>query len=118
MNVEMPDDQRTLMVLRGDFVDIMCQVNPDYEKFVSYAGKQKVLYLHLLRALYGCIQSSLLWYELYSKTLKDMGFVINEYDRCVANKMIKGNQCTICWYVDDNKVSHMSDDVISFLQTC
>ena len=35
LHAEMPDDQRTLMVLRGDFVDIMCQVNPDYEKFVS-----------------------------------------------------------------------------------
>ena len=30
---------------------------------------------------------------------------INPYDRCVANKMINGSQCTIVFYVDDNKIS-------------
>ncbi len=41
----------------------------------------------------------------------EMGFEINPYDRCVANKMIDGKQCTILWYVDDNKVSHMDPKV-------
>jgi len=66
----MPEDKQTLMVLRGDFVDIMCQVDPDNKRY-------------RLRALYGCIESALLWYNLY---VKDMGFVINSYDRCVAKK--------------------------------
>ena len=48
----------------------------------------------------------LLWYDLYANTLKDMGFEINSYDKCIANKMINGNQCTIGWYVDNNKISH------------
>ncbi len=42
-----------------------------------------------------------------------MGFKINEYDKCVANKIINGSQCTICWYVDDNKVSHKDENVIT-----
>jgi hypothetical protein len=42
-----------------------------------------------------------------------MGFVLNPYDPCVANKVINGKQCTICWYVDDLKVSHMERDVVS-----
>jgi hypothetical protein len=29
----------------------------------------------------------------------------------VANKIIEGTQCTVCWYVDDNKISHANDDV-------
>ena len=41
-----------------------------------------------------------------------MGFVINPYDRCIANKMIDGKQCTIAWNVDDNKVSHVSKEVV------
>jgi hypothetical protein len=40
-----------------------------------------------------------------------MGFEINPYDKCVANKVIEGTQYTVCWYVDDNKVSHANDDV-------
>ena len=35
-----------------------------------------------------------------------MGFGINPYDKCIANKTINGNQCTIGWYFDDNKISH------------
>ena len=58
-------------------------------------NNKKILYLRLLKALYGCVKSALLWYELFSTTLKDMGFVLNPYDECVANKMVNGKQCTI-----------------------
>jgi len=115
LHAKMPDDKKTLMVLRGDFADIMCQVNPEYERFTKGEGKNKVLYLHLLRALYGCIESALLWYNLYVETLRGMGFQVNPYDRCVANKIIKGKQCTICWYVDDNKVSHEDEEVVTWI---
>ena len=42
-----------------------------------------------------------------------MGFQINPYDRCVANNIINGHQCTICWYVDDNKISHIDSNVVT-----
>ena len=57
------------------------------------------------------IESALRWYELFTGTLCGMGFTLNPYDRCVANKMINGNQSTVGWYVDDNKVSHVDDGV-------
>ena len=41
-----------------------------------------------------------------------MGFRLNPYDRCVANKMINGKQCTMVWYVDDNKLSHEDPKVV------
>ena len=50
---------------------------------------------------------------MYSETLKKEGFIINPYDRCVANKEINGKQCTIVWYVDDNKVSHVDPQVVT-----
>ena len=110
----MPEDKNVIMVLRGKFVDIMCQVDPSYHEYVTVNSKgQKVLYLKILRALYGCIESALLWYQLYAETLEGLGFKINPYDRCVANKVINGSQCTICWYVDDNKISHADKDVVS-----
>ena len=62
--------------------------------------------------MYGCVQSALLWYELYTTTLKDIGFEVNPYNMCVANAEINGKQCTICWYVDDNKISHTDPKVI------
>ena len=76
-------------------------------------NKKNILYLRLLKALYGCVKVALLWYELLSTTLKDMGFVFNPYDECVANKMVNGKQCTITWHVDDNKISHVDSKVMS-----
>eukprot|EP00957_Ditylum_brightwellii_P047606 3616093-Ditylum_brightwellii.AAC.1 len=41
-----------------------------------------------------------------------MGFKVNPYDRCVANDMINGKQCTLVWYVDDNKLSYADSKVV------
>ena len=71
LHVLMPEDKDVIMVLREKFVEIMCQVDPVYESYVAVNSKgQKVLYLKVLRALYGAIESALLWYELYSSTLE------------------------------------------------
>ena len=106
-------DVFTVMKLVGVDVDIMCNVDSKYKKFVIEENGQRVLYLQLLKALYGCVRSALLWYELFATTLKDMGFVLNPYDPCVANKMIQGKQCTVVWYVDDNKISHVRGTVVT-----
>ena len=113
LNAYMPDDKFVLLKLEGEFVDIMCEVNPEYTNDVRHEQGKKVLYLRVLKALYGCIESALLWYEMYSSTLEKMGFVINPYDKCVANKIIDGKQCTIVWYVDDNKLSHVDEKVVT-----
>lgn len=53
------------------------------------------------------------WHELFNTTLTDMGFEINLYDRCVANKMVNRKQCTmIVCYIDDCKISHAKQGVI------
>ena len=38
---------------------------------------------------------------------------MNPYDPCVANKIINCTQITICWHVDDLKVSHKDEDVVT-----
>ncbi len=58
------------------------------------------------------IESALLWYNLYTEVLHKEGFVINPYDKCVANKMVDNKQCTIAWYVDDNILSHVEPTVV------
>ena len=32
----LPDDKVVQMKFEGEFVDIMCEVNPEYENFVTY----------------------------------------------------------------------------------
>ena len=39
---------------------------------------------------------------------------MNPYDPCVWNKMIKGTQITICFHVDDCKISHELVSVVDY----
>ena len=112
LHAETPKGKLLIIKLRGEFADIMCQTNDKYKKYIHYENGNKVLYLQVLRALYGCIESAMLWYALFTSTLIKMGFEINPYDRCIANKVIDGNQCTIAWYVDDVKISHQNKRVV------
>jgi hypothetical protein len=73
---------------------------------------KSVLYVKLDKALYGCIESALLFYKHLSKALHDLGFNPNPYDPCVFNKEVNGKQCTICVHVDDLKISCEDESAI------
>ena len=103
----------TVMKIEGLDVDVMCDVDASYKAFVTEENGKRVMYLQLVKALYGCVRSALLWYDLFKSTLEKMGFKLNPYDPCVANKMINGTQCTLVWYVDDNKISHVDPAVVT-----
>ena len=45
----------------------------------------------------------------------ERGFELNQYNRCVANNLVNGKQCTLVWYLDYNKVSHMETKVLEDL---
>ena len=54
-----------------------------------------------------------MWYRMFVGTLESLGFTVNPYDKCTANKMIDGKQCTVTWYVDDIKISHVDKSVVT-----
>ena len=54
----------------------------------------------------------MLFYHKLVSELKERGFKINEYDPCVATKMVNDEQMTITWHVDDLKISHMDREVV------
>ena len=74
-----------------------------------------MLCMRLIKAIYGCVKSALLWYKVFYSSLQAMGFVLNPYDSCVANCMIKGKQCMVAWYVDDAKISHEDPEVVTMI---
>ena len=73
------------------------------------------IYVKLKKALYGTIQTALLFWKNLTKVLKKWGFTINPYGWCVANKLVKGKQLTIVWNVDDLKISRVDQEVVSDL---
>ena len=77
-----------------------------YREYVRYPNGHVNLYVRMTKALYGMLKSALWFYEKLRKDLESDGFVINDYDPCVANKMVNRTQMTLTWHVDDLKVSH------------
>ena len=76
-----------------------------YQPFVSYYTWKPVLYVRLQKALYDCLKGALLFYEKLVGYLEAYGFKINPYDSCMASKIIGGKQLTLCWHVDNLKIS-------------
>jgi len=60
----------------------------------------------VLCAIYGMLQSALLWYKRLQKDLEKENFIFNPYDPCMANQKKNRKQHTICFHVDDLKSSH------------
>ncbi len=64
------------------------------------------------------MKSALLFYRKLIKELKGMGFEINPYDPCVANKFVDGKQMTVRWHLDDLRISHVDQDKILKFMKC
>jgi hypothetical protein len=107
----LPENKTVFMKFKGKFADIMCNVNPEYKDTIFEENGKRTLYVKVLKATYGLIEAALIWYNVYTDVLMKMGFVLNPYDKCMANKIINSKQCSIGWYVDDNKVSHAEEAV-------
>ncbi len=59
------------------------------------------------------MKAALLYYQRFVTDLKSVGFHINPYDPCVANKIVRGKQLIVVWHVDDLKVSHVRPTVVT-----
>jgi hypothetical protein len=102
------NEDKVVMRIRGHMVDVLMKVAPRvYSPYVS-TDKQgrKQLLVECLNAIYGMMVASLLYYHKFTRSLKSQGYVMNPYDPCVWNKMIEKKQITICFHVDNCKVSH------------
>ena len=78
---------------------------------IWFMKREKVIYIEVLRALYGMLVAALLWYKKVRADLETIGFKFNPYDACVANRIVKGKQHTIRFHVDDLMSSHVDQKV-------
>ena len=91
-------NKRTHVILDGKMADLVVTANPSrYKDYETYnKNGNKVLWLEVKKALYGCMESArLLWEDITDHLVNKLGFIVNPYDMCVANKVIEGIQFTI-----------------------
>ena len=117
LSVDMDEmgEEHVHMVLRGRMAELMAMTAPAvYCDYISTDAKgNKILYVRLKKALYGLLKSALLFYRKLWGDLSSLGFVVNPYDPCVANKDVDGSQMTVCWHVDDLKLSHADESKVT-----
>jgi hypothetical protein len=103
------------MILKGRLVKLMVQVAPNLYRTYSTVSQdtgQAILYIKMQKAIYGLLRSTLLFYRKPIVELENAGFKLNPYDPCIANNIISSTQMTVCWHVDDLKVSHINPQEI------
>ena len=71
---DLPKDNFALLLLEENFVGVMCDINPQYKQHPRFKYARKTVYLHILMAIYGVINSDILRYELYGSVLRTWGF--------------------------------------------
>jgi hypothetical protein len=111
-DMEVNSTEKMMMKICGPLVDMLTKLDPElYSSYVVEENNNKVLYVQLLKALYGTLQPLLLFYKKLKKDLESIGFVINPYNTCLANRVTNGKQHTVTWHVDNLKSSHKESKV-------
>lgn len=94
----MPPGEEVYVRLDKIDAEILCQLRPEYRK---YLNKDGTICMKLLKALYGLVISAKLWYNTLSEFLRSLGYVPNKMDPCVFNLGPQDEQCTVLFHVDD-----------------
>ena len=91
-------------------MEVLCEIAPEvYLDYVTTNKKgEKILLVQCMNALYSSMIALVLFYKKLVASLKENGFEQNPYDPCVANKTVSGEVLTICFHVDNCKISHKS----------
>jgi len=64
-------EARTIMKITGVLVDLLVRIAPKiYGPFVMIENGKQVLYLLLMKALYGMLKAALLWYRKFRGDLE------------------------------------------------
>ena len=79
------------MILKGRLAGVLSNIEPKlYLKCVLLYKGAKVLYVKLQKSINRLLCSALLFYLKLATELKNNGVIINLYEPCVANKLVKG----------------------------
>ena len=97
------------MMLSQEVTELLCDIDPNNRQFVRPNGK---IYVRLKKALYGCVQSAVLWYNELKSTLVTMGLTENVYDVCSFTRLRGQSVDRILVYVDDLFITADAEPVL------
>jgi hypothetical protein len=96
LNADMND--HVLMNIKSDLAQYLVRIDSNYLEYLNEKGD---LLVKLQKALYGCVQSSKLWYLTLKKVFEEDGFTCSTNDPCVFVKRVGDVLVIVSVYVDD-----------------
>jgi hypothetical protein len=109
LECEIAEGDEVIMQLDNVLTKLLAELDPLIIPFIDESGR---IMVRLKRALYGLVQSALLWYKKLVDVLTSDGYIRNDYDPCVFNKMVNGTQVTIAFHVDDLLVTSKLESAV------
>ena len=109
------EEDKVMMRLHGRLAEVMATTAPEiYKQYVTiYRKGNKALYVISLNAIYGIMKAALLFYLTFVESLTSIGFELNPYDSCVTHKIVDCHQLTVVWHIDDLKISHQNENIVT-----
>jgi hypothetical protein len=113
LNASLGDKHVIHMRLHPMVAEVLCKVD---EKYNDYRNADGSIVVRLVKALYGLVESALLWYRELTSTLLQLGYEVNPFEKCVFVKKLQEKVVSIVGvFVDDLKIiaedEKMIDDV-------
>lgn len=114
LNSVLPDDEPPVYMRLNKYeTQVLVAIDPSYKEFVTEQG---TCIVRLKKALYGCIQSARLWYQMLAKDLHALGYKENEQDMCVFNRIESdGTQSTLVLHVDDMMITASTEEHVNMI---
>lgn len=96
--MQTPMGQPTFIQLDPKVTQYVKELYPVLNKFISTDG---CIYTVLLKAMYGCVQASALWYALIRREIEKIGYAVSETNKFVFVKQVGDSLFTLLLCVDD-----------------
>ena len=96
------------MKITGVLLDMLVGVDSEtYSNQLVFENGKRVIYVVLLRAIYGIILADILFYKKFCGDLENIVFEFNHCNPYVANRISVFNQHTSIFHMDDVISSHV-----------
>ena len=77
---------RVIMKFIGMLVDILCELYPINRDYEVYRSGQKILFVHIMKGIYGLLMSAMLLHQNIKGDHANFGFDLSLCNPCVAKK--------------------------------
>ena len=96
-------ERRVVVKFDRRLTKLLVELIPSWKSFVC--PDSGFIYCVLLKALYGCIEASKLWYNFFNRIMLSMGFKPHAMDPCVFVRSgdTDDDLFIVCLYVDDGR---------------